>query len=69
MNKKVVLSSMYMSEGMHTGIDLSVQEVNGKRFTVIYQGGMPFMMRNFTGCINVSLVGNKLVIDDGRTRR
>ncbi len=65
MSKKVVLTSMYMLENMHTTIDVYIREIDGKKFTAFYHANAPILIRNYTGRINVSVVGNKLVIDDG----
>ncbi len=69
--KPVVTSHTFMEPGMYQGITLNIEEIDGKRFTVIRHGpnSLPLLMRNRTGFISTRLDGNRLVIDDGYRRK
>ena len=69
--KRVVISNMHVLPGMYQHLSLTVDEYDGKRYTIVRNtvDSMPLLLRNYTGNIEVAMERNKLIISDGRRRK
>ncbi len=75
MKQKVVVSHTLMYNDTISGYQVAgltyyVVKEGRKRFTVVENGGnFPILLPNRTGAVEVSIQGNRLVIDDGYRRK